>query len=1104
MVMCNSLDVDVDVDWLYKGKRKAKTQEKTGRRERSSSVSNGSLGHLSAQSEGSETQPAKESKPAKVKKQPALSGAEKPAAPNSPTPQRSSSVNENNTKSKKSLFGSIFRRNSHGSGERPSISIPLPRSRSSSGSGGGPSPTTTGAQPIPSMNMAVSQYLKEPSSPEVKDTAPIHEERVILNRNPHRKSLPIESLSNLSLKRVTFAVDRFGMDPPQQIPSRKPKRGDVLVPQDMICPTPSISVGITNTQGSVEQAASPLNEESKEYKVALEDYRKALKESDKHQQEAHYAAQRIAHEVINFKSKNAPNALSAQPSANASVSQAMGNSDSTSMAANPTNTPIDDRIKNLEIDKPIHMHENHFDTEPQTLSENDDKLTLDKIYTRCCHLREILPIPSTLKQVRGKSAPLQTLKFLNPRPTLIDVLSFCDFISIVPIHNVIFDNVNLTHEMLKIVIRSLVNSTVVEKIGFRNVVFYPEGWKLLCKFLLRNNSLVKLDISQTKIKPDLPKDLNRANMDWNLFIDVLQRRNGRTLDELLVNGVKFENFDVFVSLLNTFASVRSQTNKRLGIAQSEITAEQLKFIMSWINDYQIQGVDVGFNDLSELVKPLVGKLTSLPYEHLHYFTLNNTNISTAYDAALVLRALSKLPSLYFLDLSNLPQIFPEIFPYLNKYLPRMANLKRMHLDSNDFTSREVLMVTSVLPKCKELLHISLLNIPTESFTKGMSANVYDCVRQCTKLTNLDIAYGNMPEEISSRIALCLMRRMHRDFELDDLTTQDDLLFDGTLLSETAENVFEKLNSFEDLETDATRRYLLKKYWEKFNRVHDNVQSTIDQMFEKRSTGELNLQSKENLLRLLFLENNLSNILSVLKTYPQVANVAGIESSTRQTNSEQDFSNFAETETPTHIRPHLMATDSGRTIDVTTGKSILVKPPSHVALVGKRQEEEEGEFHKWGFFVQQQNSIYPDHHQARPPVEDLASKRPESASSSESPKSSQPSTTTQATHSLISKIPSGTELRDAVMRAKGIDSIEELIENVHGNRVTLDKIYGVPLHPMTPAVNDTSGNRRTMPISQLLTSSSNVSITSSESGDEEKVDETYDKLLNSLSKVRSNK
>ncbi|SCV03169.1 LAMI_0H06018g1_1 [Lachancea mirantina] len=1131
--MGNFLDVDVDVDWLYKGKRKHKEPRKDVRKEvrkpRSSSVSNGSLSHsnISAASVGDTKVPAA----AAVPVQPATTAAAAAAAPpprqtqaqaqtqilpQTPARKSSGSVRtsvdgeaegsglrrsvSNGEKARKSLFGSLFRRNSNsaadkitpslglkgdkkdGGSEKPeksaAMSIPKVRSRSASNS--------SGTQPLAA---AMAHYLKEPSSPEVRDPPPIHEERVVLNRNTRRESTPIESLSKINLGRVRFAVDQFGMDPPQQIPSRKPRRGNVLVPEDMISSTPSISVGITNTQGSIEQASSQYSKDSRDYKIALDAHRRALQESNKHQQEAHYAAQRIATEVSNFKTKagsGAPATASTSAAANAATAVPV----------------IDEKMRNLEIDKPIHMHENHFQEDIDShASSADDKLTLDRIYTRCCHLREILPIPSTLRQVKNRTAPLQTLKFLNPRPTLIDILSFCDFISIVPIHNIIFDNVYLSPEMFRIVMSSLVNSKFVEKVGLRNVTIDAAGWKLLCKFLLMNESIVKLDISQTKIKSDTREELLRSNMDWQLFINILQLRRGRPLEELLINGIKFESLDTFIHLLNAYAMAGVGNKKRLGLAQCDLNAQQLKFIFTWASDYKVQGVDLAFNDLSDFIKPLVGKLSTLSFPDLQYFTLNNTNIQSAYDAALVLRSLSKLPNLYFLDLSSLPQIFPDILPYLNKYLPRFANLKRLHIDNEDFSGRELAMMASILTKCKELLHVSILNLPKEALSTGACAGLYDFVRQSSKVTNLDVDYANIPDEISSRIALSLMRRMQHDFEFDEVASQDDLLFDGTLLAETAENMFEKFNNFEGIETDATRRYLLKRYWEKFTRVDHNVQNTIDQLFEKRSKGELNLQGKENLLRLLLLENSLSNILDVLKSHPQVAEMVGIETTAGQTLTDSDpMTASVDTENGAQVRPHLMATDSGRTIDLTTGRPILSKTSSHVSLVGKKQEEEEGEFHKWGFFVQQQRSIYPDNPPEKPAhIKEVTKTNDEQVFKSSS---SSPGPTQQPPQALVGRVPTGAELKDAVMRAKGIKSIEELIQNVNHNRVTLDNIYGHPVHPMS-SHSDESAQKASI-ISAAFKSSESGSDISSDEEKNEKVDETYDIVLNNLSRTRSNK
>lgn len=54
----------------------------------------------------------------------------------------------------------------------------------------------------------------------------------ILEKETTQKQL--QKVSKVNLKRVTIAVQEFNSDPPQQLPSRKPKRGNVLIPEDMI------------------------------------------------------------------------------------------------------------------------------------------------------------------------------------------------------------------------------------------------------------------------------------------------------------------------------------------------------------------------------------------------------------------------------------------------------------------------------------------------------------------------------------------------------------------------------------------------------------------------------------------------------------------------------------------------------------------------------------------------------------------------------------------------------------------------------------------------------------------------------------------------------
>lgn len=1091
--------------------------------------------------------------------------------------KRSSSLNE---KPKKSLLGSLFgRKLSSSSKTKPTIIPPKLK----------PIKTTSTVA-----SKLISETLKEPNSPDVNmnsqstiistplgdstaSSPQVFQSSSSSSTSSNEKllhseeKLAIQKLSSIKLKRVTFAVDKFEADPAQQLPSRTPKQGNVLVPDDMISEVPSISMGISaNTPQSTKTPSFSKN--SKEYRLALENQRFAIKEAEKHQKEAHFAAKRIADEVANFKATSSEQKSSIPVTLLPSTTAA--------------DSELNEKINN--IDKPIHVHEHHFEQEIST-----GEVTLDIVYTRCCHLREILPIPSTLRQVKGKTAPLQTLKFLNPKPTLIDILSFCDFISIVPINTIIFDNVSLTSEMFKIIISSVVKSTVLEKLGLRNVIIDKENWKLLCKFMLNNKSIVKLDISQTKIRTESNdlENIYRHNMDWELFANVLQYRLGKPLEEILLNGIKFNNIPVhiFKDLLHSISSQRNATSVgiRVGLATSDISLDCLKAVMNWISANNVQGVDLSFNDLAAFVKPLVGKLSSLTFPNLEYFTLNNTNISSSYDVALILKYLCKLPNLKFLDLSNLPQIYPDVLPYMYKYLPRFPQLKRIHFDNNNLSFKELTVVCNILLKCHSLAHVSMLSqlqSPTAAASDSSTnvvgpesqsqfarnnlwATLYALAKDSPNLVGLDIDYDRIPEEIQQRIALCLMRNMNRamdsTFQLDELASQDDLLFDGTLITETAEDVLTKLNKLNENTSastdkkDVTKRYLLKKYLEKLHRVHFNTQHKIDCMFEKRNSGELTLQEKENLLRLLLLEKNLSNLMEILGALPQVSSVLGSNKEdsmqpvyqqsqegstvTSGTSSESVSSvvlkhveSVEPIVVPPETRPHLMATDSGRTVDVLTGKPVLFRRgSSSTSVVGKKQIEEEGELHKWGYFVQQQCSIYPEN-------EVTKSKETVNPPTPTTPTTASTSTTSTATHTptpttsktpiiIVPKIPSGTELRKAIIKAKGIDSIDDLIQNVNQDEDELINIYGKSVQPklnhptgklveddissitrITPKTNTPAANGNTAP--HITLGAKNVSVTTQEidtSEDNcekncEQITEAYDKLLNNLSIKRPGK
>lgn len=955
----------------------------------------------------------------------------------------------------------------------------------------------------------------------------------------------LNSLSKVPLKRVVFAVDKFETDPPQQLPSRNPKLGNVLIPYDMISDTPSISKGISNVKDSkLNDNSYIITKDSQEFKSALEAYNQNLKEAVKHQQEAHKAAEKIAKEVKTFNNKSSRrNSISSKFHYSNSKDDDI-NSGSNSTNLSRTNSNASDHKSKLDtsiinIDNPLHLHEHYFETDSTDNKTNNDKsssissnLTLDIIYTRCCHLREILPIPSTLRQLRGKTSPLHMLKFLNPRPTLIDILSFCDFIAIIPIHNVIFDNVTLNSEMLRIILSSLVNSDTLEKIGLRNVVISQNDWPFFCKFLLQNKSITRLDISQTKKKSDLSLKDHRECMDWDLLTHVIKLRKGKPLEELLLNGIKLSHIPLlqFQHLLNSFGenyrqSLSSNENKspstesstesagsdnvgiRLGLASTEITDDYLTVVLNWMSKYSVQGVDFSFNSLDAYLKLLAKKFARLSYDNLQYFSLNNTNVSNVTSLALLLKYLSRLPNLKFLDLSNIQDVFPGIIPYLYKYLPRFPNLKRIHIDYDNLNYRQIIMLCNILVKCNNLLHVSMLyemdqlevdktttsynssakddlNIGTTKgtythkfFTRNtVWAALYSLARDSPNLFTLDIPYEQVSDEIQSRIALCLMRNMQHavnsDFKIDALSSQDQLLFDGTLLAETADDVLKKLNTNTLMDDNpqlaAAKKYMLKKYLEKLYNLLNDVQKTIDNVFEKRKIGELPSKEKENLLRLLLLEKNLKNIIEIVFSIPSIQNrfkSSFINSSSnnnrlgdedqsilpsqssrpllKHLDSERLMAEVAAEEDAEQdpAFPHIVATEEGnRIVDMKTGKSLLYKTSSSTSIHSKLQEKEEGELHKWGFFVQQQRSMYP---QDSSPL-NIEKSMHTSDEDSYIPHLPTPNCDSGAITPLspkfLPRIPSGEELRKAIIKAKGVATMDDLIQNVASNKHELENIY----------------------------------------------------------------
>ncbi|KAF6008843.1 hypothetical protein HII12_004072 [Brettanomyces bruxellensis] len=614
-----------------------------------------------------------------------------------------------------------------------------------------------------------------------------------------------KTLKLVPFKRVTFAIQELPDEPQQQIPSRHPKKGRVLTPEDIAGVPLRISEGISMGAGgagagvgtgdaasaSATKGAPAGASAQQQLKVARERRRIAEMEAKKHAAQAHQTALRLAKEVAKYRKQRMDgkkgilmrrDASSSVTENGATLALPAARADGFRRADEPE-SPFDSDT--LGIDTPLHHHVDYFTVVEDGAEEkaagkprdpDGAAPSLEKLYARCCHLREILPIPVTLRQLKGKTKPLKVLKMLNPRPTPIDLLSFSDFLAIAPVQNVVFDNVILTTKMLESVLVSLARAQALEKLSLRNVAIDAAGWKYLCKFLTVNGALRKLDISQHRIpsrlleagagasasagaanteSAEVLRRYSRSSMDWSLFTECLRRRGG--IEELVINGCKLTD-PQFEELLRSAVSLRTQ---RLGVADMELNMRKMTCLMEWVSsDFSTcAGIDIASNDLSNGPAQVLAvelKERAQRLGKLRMLASSNIHISAG-EAEKYLCALSGLKKLQFVDLGRNPQMFPDIVPALAQFLPKLKSLNRLHLEFNNLTEDLIIELAPVFAQCARLAHVSLLGNDSGMTEKAVGA-LYSAVRK-SRIHTLEIDYSLVSDEMCAKLSAALKANM---------------------------------------------------------------------------------------------------------------------------------------------------------------------------------------------------------------------------------------------------------------------------------------------------------------------------------------------------------
>lgn len=675
------------------------------------------------------------------------------------------------------------------------------------------------------------------------------------------------------LKRVAFHSLTFLIDPPQQIPSRNPRKGNVeILPGNVV-------------------RIHPLTEADKE----------AIERSQKGLGGGLVVGGTGALGLIRKDDKEDSDGDEYESPPEKEENPKHGDED------DEPDTAINQHAKLLGIDKPMLHHKAR-----QGYTVPIKKMALDLMYTRCCHLREILPIPAIAKQIpKGSMAPLPLLQLRNPSPSMIEIQTFADFIRIAPIFCISLDGVSLSLEQFKILLSAMASKTQLEKLSLRNTPIDAEGWSLLCWFLSRNRVISKLDITQCpplsvnvlkkkKKKPSKPsqdEDLvrmvynkeNRSDMDWSLFTATLIARGG--IDELILTGCCINDIEVFDKLVSQAISLKTY---RLGMAYNQIRPQQMRILVEkWVLTGKSRGLDLGYNDflspaylhtLVDMTKnPRLSTLISK--SNLAFISLNATNLRfSALFKDMFEKFMLEFPKIKYLDLSNNPKLFGSysngelvsddtsstpssnssvieqqksnqeaIFSYFTSKLPLFPNLVRLHLENNGLSSQCLTALSETIPFCKRLGYLSVLG---NSLDVVAGTALVEGLKNSKTLITLECDYHLLPDLFKERIGLYTMRNMERVLKYPE---NGDEAINTQKVDPNEMSLTERLSQILSLKAEGKldiNSPEVKAFMERAKEDRKNLQATIQELLQMQWKNELNLEGKETLIRLLFIDSSL--------------------------------------------------------------------------------------------------------------------------------------------------------------------------------------------------------------------------------------------------------
>jgi hypothetical protein len=380
---------------------------------------------------------------------------------------------------------------------------------------------------------------------------------------------------------------------------------------------------------------------------------------------------------------------------------------------------------------------------------------------------------------------------------LPDIVTFSDWLAIVPVRKLILGNCSLTDEGVRSILAGLLstktmeqarchrnrtapvnpeivdkeNFGVVEKLSLKsNPKIGPEGWRHICLFLHLSKSLKAIDLSgipfpKLPVSANAPGSLARspksgADIATTLATALADRFAGNRLEELLLSECKPSVEDVG----KICDAAITLGLRRLGLANNGLTREGLGHVARYFQAGKCEGLDLGGNDLSENLGLLASVING--QQPLYALSLADCSL-TATAICPLLQAFTHLPNFRFVDLSHNTGLFstqPDALSMLRRYLPKMPWLKRIHLEDVDLSPDHAIALAEILPECPNLCHFNILDNPriaslssaTDPASQEEACAVYASLMAAVRVSRTIIAVDiEIPSATSNEVVKAL-------------------------------------------------------------------------------------------------------------------------------------------------------------------------------------------------------------------------------------------------------------------------------------------------------------------------------------------------------------